>query len=120
MNHGTKTIEPSELTVNLLRDEGCLIDNLFSDLWKHMGMKARLNRIGFPKRSGTSAHELVYCLMIWCSTSFSAWPRLGWKCSWDLPCRISCVFPTAQSLLRLWWRVPFVPDNYFHSTRISG
>ena len=30
-----------------------------------MGMKARLNRIGFPKRSGTSAHELVYCLMIW-------------------------------------------------------
>ncbi len=48
MNHGTKTIELPELTANLLRDEGCLIDNLFADLWKHMGMKARLNRIGFP------------------------------------------------------------------------
>ena len=58
MNHGTKTIELPELTANLLRDEGCLIDNLFADLWKHMGMKARLNRIGFPKRSGTSAQEL--------------------------------------------------------------
>lgn len=65
MNHGTKTIELPELTANLLRDKDCLIDNLFADLWKHMGMKARLNRIGFPKRSGTSAHELVYCLMIW-------------------------------------------------------
>jgi len=28
-------------------------------------MKARMNRLGFHKRSGTSAHELVYCLMIW-------------------------------------------------------
>ena len=66
MNHGTKTIELPELTANLLRDEGCLIDNLFADLWKHMGMKARLSRIGFPKRSGTSAHELVYCLINSC------------------------------------------------------
>lgn len=65
MNHGTKTIELPELTANLLRDGGCLIDNLFAGLWKHTGMKARLNRIGFNKRSGTSAHELVYCLMIW-------------------------------------------------------
>ncbi len=64
MNYGTKTIELPELTANLLRDEGCLIDNLFAELWKYMGMKARLNRIGFPRRSGTSAHELVYCLMI--------------------------------------------------------
>ena len=65
MNHGTKTIELPELTANLLRGGGCLIDNLFADLWKHMGMKARLNRIGFHKRSGISAHELVYCLMVW-------------------------------------------------------
>jgi hypothetical protein len=65
MNHGTKTIALPELTANLLRDGGCLIDNLFADLWKQMGMKARLNRIGFHKRSGTLAHELVYCLMIW-------------------------------------------------------
>jgi len=65
MNHGTKTIALPELTANLLRDGGCLIDNLFADLWKQMSMKARLDRIGFHKRSGTSAHELVYCLMIW-------------------------------------------------------
>ena len=65
MHHGTKKIELPELTANRLRDKNCLIDNLFAELWKHMGMKARLNRIGFAKRSGTSAHELVYCLMIW-------------------------------------------------------
>ena len=65
MNHGTKTTGLPDLTANLLREGGCLIDNLFADLWKHVGMKARMNRIGFHKRSGTSAHELVYCLMIW-------------------------------------------------------
>ncbi|MCR4304530.1 MAG: hypothetical protein NUV63_09955 [Gallionella sp.] len=64
MNHGTKTIELPELTANLLRGGGCLIGNLFAGLWKQMGMKARLNRIGFHKRSGTSAHELVCCLMV--------------------------------------------------------
>jgi len=46
MNHGTKTIALPELTANLLRDGGCLIDNLFADLWKQTGMKARLDRIG--------------------------------------------------------------------------
>ena len=65
MNHGTKITELPDLTADLLRDGGCLIDNLFADLWKHIGMKARMNRIGFRKRSGTTAHELVYCLMIW-------------------------------------------------------
>ncbi len=55
----------TDLTANLFRDGGCLIDNVFADLRKRIGMKARLNRIGFHKRSGTSAHELVYCLMIW-------------------------------------------------------
>ena len=65
MNHVTKTTVLPDLTANLLLEGGCLIDNLFADLWKHMGMKAGLNRIGFHKRSGTAAHELVYCLMIW-------------------------------------------------------
>ena len=65
MNQGTKTTGLPDLTANLLREGGCLIDNLFADLWKHVGMKARMNRLGFHKRSGTSAHELVYCLMIW-------------------------------------------------------
>ena len=65
MNHGTKTLQLPELTANILREGGCLIDNLFADLWKRMGMKARLNRLGFHKRSGTQAAELVYCLMVW-------------------------------------------------------
>ncbi len=41
MNHGTKALEFPDLTANLLRDGSCLIDNLFADLWKQMGMKAR-------------------------------------------------------------------------------
>jgi SRSO17 transposase len=65
MNHGTKALELPDLTANLLRDGGCLIDNLFADLWKQMGMKARLKRLGFHKRSGTPSHELVFALMIW-------------------------------------------------------
>ena len=65
MNHGTKALELPDLTANLLRDGGCLIDNLFADLWQQMGMKARLKRLGFQKRSGTPSHELVFGLMIW-------------------------------------------------------
>lgn len=65
MNRDTKPIVLPALTANLLRDGGCLIDNLFADLWKQVGMKNRLNRAGFHKRSGTPAHERVYCLMLW-------------------------------------------------------
>lgn len=65
MNHGTKATGLPDLTANLLRDGGCLIDNLFADLWKQVGMRSRLNRIGFHKRSGTPANDLVYCLMMW-------------------------------------------------------
>jgi len=65
MNHGTKALELPDLTANLLRDGSCLIDNLFADLWRQMGMKARLKRLGFHKRSGTPSHELVFALMIW-------------------------------------------------------
>ena len=48
-----------------MRDEDYLIDNLFADLWKHMDMKARLNRIGFPKHSGAWAGVLSddFCLV---------------------------------------------------------
>jgi hypothetical protein len=42
-----------------------LIDNLFADLWKQMGMKALLNKAGFSKRSGTPIYELVYVLVLW-------------------------------------------------------
>lgn len=46
----------------LFQDGNCLIDNLFSRLREHVGMKTRGNRIGFYMRSGTSVHELV-CLV---------------------------------------------------------
>ncbi len=65
MNHDTKALGLPDLTANMLRDRGCLIDNLFADLWKQMGMKAKLKRLGFHKRSGTPSHELVFVLMIW-------------------------------------------------------
>jgi SRSO17 transposase len=65
MHPDTKPTALPALTADLLRDGGCLIDNLFADLWKQVGMKTRLNRAGFRKRSGTPVHELVYCLMLW-------------------------------------------------------
>lgn len=34
-------------TSHLLRDSGILVDNLFADLWKQVGMKPLLNRVGF-------------------------------------------------------------------------
>jgi len=66
MNHGTKTTAlPDLIKANLLRDGGCLIDNLFADLWTQLGMKSKLNRLGFHKRSGAPANEVVYALMVW-------------------------------------------------------
>ena len=65
MNYGAKVPGLPDLTANLLRDGGCLIDNLFADLWKQMHMKAKLKRLGFHKRSGTPSDELVFALMIW-------------------------------------------------------
>jgi hypothetical protein len=40
MNYGAKVPGLPDLTANLLRDGGCLIDNLFADLWRQMRMKA--------------------------------------------------------------------------------
>ena len=65
MNYGAKVPGLPDLTANLLRNGGCLIDNLFADLWRQMRMKARLKRLGFHKRSGTPSDERVFALMIW-------------------------------------------------------
>jgi DDE superfamily endonuclease len=65
MNHDTKATGLPELTANLLRDGDCLVDNLFADLWKQLSMKSKLNRLGFHKRSGAPANEVVYALMVW-------------------------------------------------------
>lgn len=53
------------LTADLLREGGCLIDNLFADLWQEVGMKTLLSRAGFRKRSGTPIYERVDCLTRW-------------------------------------------------------
>ncbi len=47
------------LTADLLRDSGLLVDNLFADLWKQVGMDALLKRAGFGKRSGTPIPRLA-------------------------------------------------------------
>ena len=64
MNHGTKATGLPDLTADLLREGGCLIDNLFADLWQQMHMKSRLKRLGFCKRSGTPVDEVVYSLLV--------------------------------------------------------
>ena len=52
MNHGTKTIALPELTANLLRDGGCLIDNLFVGRAsaRHVGLKPDLQPLVFTRR----------------------------------------------------------------------
>lgn len=65
MHRDTTPLALPALTADLLRDSGLLVDNLFADLWKQVGMKALLNRAGFTKRSGTPMQELVYCLVLW-------------------------------------------------------
>ena len=47
MNTASKITELPALTADLLQSNSCLVDNLFADLWKQMGMKALLNKAGF-------------------------------------------------------------------------
>ena len=39
MNRATKIIELPALTVDLLKANGVLIDNVFASLWREIGMK---------------------------------------------------------------------------------
>jgi SRSO17 transposase len=65
MNRATKIIELPALTVDLLKANGVLIDNIFANLWREMGMNAILRRVGFQKRSGTPISEVIFGLMLW-------------------------------------------------------
>ena len=65
MNHDRKQSALPPLTADFLRSSSCLIDNLFADLWKQMGMNALLTRIGFQKRSGTPVNEVMFSIMLW-------------------------------------------------------
>lgn len=64
----------SELTLNLLRDSGNLVANLFIDLWKYSGIKANISLIGFYKRSGTAVNRHPAILLeIAVLTFFPCW-----------------------------------------------
>ena len=65
MSHDTKQSALPALTADFLRSSGCLVDNLVADLWKEVGMKGLLSRIGFQKRSGTPVNDVMYCLILW-------------------------------------------------------
>jgi SRSO17 transposase len=65
MNHDTNACALPALTSDFLRSSDSLIDNIFADLWKQVGMKALLQRCGFHKRSGIEVNPIVYCLTMW-------------------------------------------------------
>lgn len=65
MNHDTTACAFPALTSDFLRNSDRLIDNLFADLWKQVGMKTLLQRCGFHKRSGIEVNAVLYCLTMW-------------------------------------------------------
>jgi SRSO17 transposase len=65
MNRATKITELPALTVDLLKANGVLIDNVFASLWREIGMKTVLSRAGFNKRSGTLMSDVIFSLILW-------------------------------------------------------
>jgi len=65
MNRATKLMELPALTVDLLKANGVLIDNVFASLWREIGMKTVLSQAGFNKRSGTPMGDVIFGLMLW-------------------------------------------------------
>jgi len=64
MNRATKIIELPALTVDLLKANGVLIDNVFASLCREIGMKTVLSRAGFNKRSGTPMSDVIFSLIL--------------------------------------------------------
>ena len=65
MNPTAKITELPALTIDFLKANGVLIDNVFASLWRDIGMKTLLSRSGFTKRSGAPMHDVIYGLMLW-------------------------------------------------------
>lgn len=65
MNHDTTPCALPALTSDFLRSSDCLVDNVFADVWKRVGMTGLLERCGFQKRSGVAVNEVVYALALW-------------------------------------------------------
>jgi len=65
VKHNTTSFALPALTSDFLRNSDRLIDNIFADLWKQIGMKTLLQRCGFHKRSGIEVDPILYCLTMW-------------------------------------------------------
>jgi len=65
MNNASKLAALPALTVDLLQKNGILIDNVFANLWKQLGMKTIFHQAGFNKRSGVPIGEVIYTLSLW-------------------------------------------------------
>lgn len=65
MNRDTTLNSLPSLTADILSNPENKIDNLFSKVWQVLNVNSLLQRANFKKRSGTSAPEVVYLLMLW-------------------------------------------------------
>jgi len=65
MNSATKPLNLSSLTADLLSQTNLKIDNAFSTTWKSLRFNTMLHQARFSKRSGVSASDIVYLLMLW-------------------------------------------------------
>ena len=90
MNHDTTPCALPALTSDFLRSSDCLVDNVFADLWKKVGMAVLLQRCGFQKRSGVPVNDVVYCLMLWKSIQSVCFRGNRWV-RFALGARTSCM-----------------------------
>ncbi|SCN47136.1 hypothetical protein BAZMOX_165749_0 [methanotrophic endosymbiont of Bathymodiolus azoricus (Menez Gwen)] len=59
MNTATKIPGLPALTADFLQSSDCLVDNLFADLWKSMGMNALLSKAGGSVASISESEECL-------------------------------------------------------------
>ncbi len=65
MNHCTSTSELPQNIEPTVQDRQLRIDNLFAQMWAALGLNGHLGRAGMTKRSGLSARETVFLLLMW-------------------------------------------------------
>jgi hypothetical protein len=64
MNRDTKATVLPALTIDLLKEEGFLAENAFTELWRRVGVKTILNHSGFTQRSGASMLKRIMKALI--------------------------------------------------------
>lgn len=65
MDSGTQNANLPSLTADFLGQPNTLVDNLFADLWRKLGIPSLLTRFGFKKRTGLDVTAVVYLLLLW-------------------------------------------------------